>query len=160
MPKKDQSDMPLARAAFAFSILALLVACDSKPTTDTPPPIPALPNIAPISAIPSVTLQPVYTVDAVTFEVRESFPVQLVIKARGTVRTGGWSKAELKPLQTLMVEQGVRSFTFVALAPGPDMMVTQALATIEATYTIPALPTDVKSIRIIGETNEIVQKLP
>lgn len=104
--------------------------------------------------------KPVYTVDSITFEIRESMPVQLVIKARGTVRSGGWSDGQLRPLETTVPETGVRSFTFFATAPRPDSVYTMALEPIEATYTISALPADVKEIRIIAETNEMTEKLP
>jgi hypothetical protein len=127
----------------------------------SPPAAPAEPTpVATPPAVPALQPLPVYSVDSMTFEVRESMPVQLVIKARGTVRTGGWTNAELRPLQTLVPEQGLRSFTLVATPPRPDMMVTQALAPVEATFTIPALPDDVKQIRILAETNEKTETLP
>jgi hypothetical protein len=138
----------------------MLVACGEAPApsaqTDPAPARQPGPPPVPPKAVPA----PVYSIDSITFEIRESMPVQLVIKARGTVRTGGWSGGELRPLQTLAPEQGVRSFTFFATPPRPDMMVTQALAPIDAVFTIPALPADVKSIRIIAETNEMTETLP
>lgn len=103
---------------------------------------------------------PVYSADSVTFQIRESFPVQLEIKARGTVRSGGWSKPELR-LNPVMGPAGDSlSFTLVALPPNPDAMVTQALVPVEATYTVQALAPAVKTIRIIAETNVLEEKLP
>jgi hypothetical protein len=54
----------------------------------------------------------------------------------------------------------MRMFRFVATPPRPDMMVTQALAPIEATFTITALPDDIKQIRIVAETNELTETIP
>jgi hypothetical protein len=151
--------MTISRS-LALAIAALLTACDAPAPAAKPqaPPPAAEPSAPP--EIPRAEVLPVYKIDSMTFEVRESMPVQLVIKARGTVRTGGWSGGELRPLQTLVAEDGVRSFTFVGTAPRSDMMVTQALSPIEATVTIPILPADVKSIRIIAETNEMTEALP
>lgn len=149
----------LSRFALILCALALSACGEaSAPAAKPEPQQAAQPDAPPV--IPHATPTPVYAVDSITFEIRESMPVQLVIKARGTVRTGGWSGGELRPLQTLVPEQGMRSFTFYATPPRPDMMVTQALAPIEATFTIPALPADVKKIRIIAETNELTETLP
>jgi hypothetical protein len=117
---------------------------------------------APPPEIPRAEVKQVYAVDSVTvsLELREGAAPELTIKARGTVRTGGWSNGELRPAQTFAAEQGVRSFTFVATSPRSDMMVTQALTPIEAKTTMPPLPADVKAIRILAETNEMTQTLP
>ena len=137
----------------------ILAACSDAPQSSAKPePLPIAQPAPPMDR--NVRPGPIYSVDSITFEMRESMPVQLTIKARGTVRSGGWSGGELRPLQTLAPEQGVRSFTFSATPPRPDTAYTMALAPIEATYTIPALPADVNEIRIIAETNELTEKLP
>ena len=70
-------------------------------------------------------------------------------------RTGGWKNVELQPLQTFAPEVGMRSFTLVGVAPtGP---VTQALTPVTVTIRVDPLPNDVKTIRVLGETNEVAQ---
>jgi hypothetical protein len=143
----------------ALAVAAALTACDAPaPAAKTETPHASAP--APVPEVPRAVAMQVYSVDSISFEIAKSLPIQLTIKARGTVRTGGWSDGELRPLETAAPEVGVRSFVFYAAAPRPDMMVTQALSPIEATFTIPALPADVKAIRILAETNEMTQALP
>lgn len=145
---------------FLFASVVLLTACgDAAPPPAKDEPGPAVPATAPPDFTLAVPAR-VYSVDSITFKIRESMPVQLEIKARGTVRSGGWSKAELRPLIPHAPPAGVRMFTFVATPPRSDEMVTQALSPVEASFTIPALPADVKEIRIVAETNELTQKLP
>jgi hypothetical protein len=62
---------------------------------------------------------------------------------------------ELRPLPTLAKEVGMRSYTLVATPPSG--MATQALTPVTATITIDPLPADVKTIRVLGETNEVAQ---
>jgi hypothetical protein len=74
---------------------------------------------------------------------------------KGTARTGGWKNIELRPLQTIAAEVGMRSFTLVGTPPdGPS---TQSLTPIATTIQINPLPADVKTIRVLGETNEVAQ---
>lgn len=146
----------LALIATAFT----LAACGEAPKPAAKPEPTPVNQPSPPPEIPRAIPMPIYSVDSITFEIAKSIPLQVTIKARGTVRTGGWSGGELRPLQTLVAEQGVRSFTFFATPPRSDMMVTQALAPIEATFQIQALPLDVKEIRIIAETNELTERLP
>jgi hypothetical protein len=144
------------RRLLVLAALIALPACNeaSQPAAAEPPPVaqpgPSVPNLAPM---------PVHSVESITFQIRESNPVQLVITARGMVRTGGWSNGVLRPLQT-GGGPGTLSFTFTGTPPAPDMMVTQAFAPIEATYVVSALGSDVKAIRVVGETNELTQPLP
>lgn len=147
------------RLTALLPLMALAACSDAPPPQAKPEPTPISQPVAP-PEIPRTVSTPVYSVDSITFEIRESNPVQLVIKARGAVRTGGWSGGLLRPLETTAPETGIRSFTFSATPPRPDMMVTQALSPIEASIEIPALPADVKAIRIVAETNEMTEKLP
>ena len=77
------------------------------------------------------------------------------ITVKGTARTGGWKNVELKPLQTFAPEVGMRSYTLVGTPPsGPA---TQSLTPVTATVQLDPLPADVKTIRVLGETNEVAQ---
>lgn len=113
-----------------------------------------------VAALPRPSASPVYTVDAVTFEVKEQGPRKIVIKARGTVRTGGWANPQLVPLQMRAAETDQLSFTFVAQGPAADTFVTQMITPIEATLTLYSVAGTVKAIRIVSETNELTQALP
>jgi hypothetical protein len=135
-----------------------LAACDSQKPANAdaspPPPPPEYP--APEKA--QAAMQPVLSVDSVTFQVSVSNPPQVVVTARGMVRTGGWSQPRLAPLGGPV--DGVLSFRFEAQGPAPGAMVTQVISPIEAVTTIAPLPEGVKKIRIVAETNELVQPLP
>ena len=79
----------------------------------------------------------------------------LTVVVKGSSRTGGWTNPQLKPLETFAPEVGMRSYTFVATPPnGPS---SQATTPIQATIKIDPLPADVKTIRVLSETNEIAQ---
>ena len=82
-------------------------------------------------------------------------PGFVTVVVKGTTRTGGWANAQLKPLQTFAPEVGMRSFTFVASPPSGSS--TQSMTPIQATVKIDPLPADVKTIRVLSETNEIAQ---
>lgn len=87
--------------------------------------------------------------------IQKDKPTSVTVVVKGTTRTGGWTNAQLKPLQTFAPEVGMRSFTFVATPPGGSS--TQAMTPIQATIRIDPLPDDVKTIRVLSETNEIAQ---
>jgi hypothetical protein len=78
-----------------------------------------------------------------------------IITVKGTARTGGWKNVELRPLQTFAPEVGMRSFTLVG-AP-PSGFATQALSPVSVSITITPLPADVKTIRVLSESNEVAQ---
>jgi hypothetical protein len=97
----------------------------------------------------------IYEVTGIDVGVAKDKPTFITVVVKGTTRTGGWSKPQLKPLQTFAPEVGMRSFTFVAAPPnGPT---TQAMTPVQATIRIDPLPPDVKTIRVLSETNEIAQ---
>ena len=85
-------------------------------------------------------------------------PRSAVITVKGTARTGGWKNIELRPLQTFAPEVGMRSFTLVGTPPSG--FATQALSPVSVTITITPLPADVKTIRVLSESNEIAQSFP
>lgn len=82
-------------------------------------------------------------------------PPSAVVTVKGTSRTGGWKNVELRPLQTFAPEVGMRSFTLVGTPPSG--FATQALSPVSVTITITPLPADVKTIRVLSESNEVAQ---
>ena len=126
------------------------------PTPAAPPPVTAP---APVTPPPPATTAPatqkkqIYEILSVDVQVTPKPAAMITVKA--TARTGGWKDIELKPLQTFAAEIGMRSYTLVGTPPsGPS---TQALSPVSVTITLDPLPADVKTIRVLGETNEVAQ---
>jgi hypothetical protein len=113
------------------------------------PPSPDTPVSAPASATQAKT---VYEIVSVDVKVTGN---SAVVTVKGSTRTGGWKNVELRPLQTFAPEVGMRSFTLVGTPP--DGMATQAITPVTASTTIADLPADVKTIRVLAETNEVAQ---
>jgi len=79
-----------------------------------------------------------YRVDDVTIVLTRREPPHVMITARGTVPTQGWSNAELVPFVYLVPPaDGIQEFCFVA--EPPTEIVPQVLTPIVATYTIDPL---------------------
>lgn len=120
------------------------------PTAATPAPAPATP---PTPAPTSEQKKQIYEILSVDVQVSPKPAATITVKA--TARSGGWKDIELKPLQTFAAEVGMRSYTLVGTPPsGPS---TQALSPVSVTITLDPLPADVKTIRVLGETNEVAQ---
>ena len=120
------------------------------PTAVTPAPAPATP---PAPAPTSEQKKQIYEILSVDVQVSPKPAATITVKA--TARSGGWKDIELKPLQTFAAEVGMRSYTLVGTPPsGPS---TQALSPVSVTITLDPLPADVKTIRVLGETNEVAQ---
>jgi hypothetical protein len=118
----------------------------------TPVPEPAAPP-APVSA-PSTAAQMKTVYEIVSVDVKVAGG-GVTVAVKGSTRTGGWKNVELRPLQTFAPEVGMRSFTLVGTPPnGPA---TQAITPVTTTITIDPLPADVKTIRVLAETNEVAQ---
>jgi len=118
----------------------------------TPAPEPAAPS-APVSAPSNAAeMKTVYEIVSVDVKVVGD---GVTVTVKGSARTGGWKNIELRPLQTFAPEAGMRSFTLVGTPPGG--MATQAITPVTATTTIAPLPADVKTIRVLAETNEVAQ---
>lgn len=135
---------------------------DVEPTTPAPVPTPA-PTPAPVTPAPATTppaattpatqKKQIYEILSVDVQVTPKPAAMITVKA--TARTGGWKDIELKALQTFAAEVGMRSYTLVGTPPsGPS---TQALSPVSVTITLDPLPADVKTIRVLGETNEVAQ---
>lgn len=131
-----------------------------------PPPaaVPAPPVVTPPAAAspapapaPSASLQQrtIYEVLSVDVTVTRKNPLAATIAVKGTARTGGWKNIELRPLQTFAPEVGMRSFTLVGTPPSG--VATQALTPVSVSIMIDPLPADVKTIRVLSESNEIAQ---
>ncbi len=123
------------------------------PPVVTPPPA-ASPTPAPVPSA-SVQQRTIYEVLSVDVLVTRKNPLAATITVKGTARTGGWKNIELRPLQTFAPEVGMRSFTLVGTPPSG--MATQALTPVSVSIMIDPLPTDVKTIRVLSESNEIAQ---
>ncbi|MCA1789085.1 MAG: hypothetical protein LC667_04265, partial [Thioalkalivibrio sp.] len=100
----------------------------------------------------------VYRVDSVELSIIKTDPPQLDIKARGTVRTGGYRDGEL--VEIVYVDapaDGIWEYDFVAVPPsGPSI---QVLTPIEAHTVRPSIPDGLKGIRVRGETNSVEETL-
>jgi hypothetical protein len=122
--------------------------------TSTPPASPAA-TPAPTPAAdkePASQKKQIYEVTSVDVKVANG---GATVTVKGTARTGGWKEIELKPLPTFAPEVGMMSYTLVGTPPsGP---VTQALTPVSTTITINPLAAEVKTIRVLGETNEVAQ---
>ena len=90
----------------------------------------------------------VYRVEEVSVRVMESYPEQLAIEARGSVRNGGWTDAQLE-LKRDSGANGIYEFRFVARMPAG--MVTQAITPIAATKTMQK-PRNYRGALVIAET--------
>lgn len=164
-PIKESKPAPVKPAPLPTSAPAPVTAPTPAPAPVTPP-TPA-PTSAPAATPPATPATPatdttavgqkksIYEVQSVTVEVMERQPPIASITVKGTARTGGWKNIELKPLQTFAPEVGMRSYTLVGTAP--DGPATQALTPVTATIQLDPLPADVKTIRVLGETNEVAQ---
>ncbi|MGQ0741943.1 MAG: hypothetical protein ACT4OG_06580 [Alphaproteobacteria bacterium] len=102
--------------------------------------------------------KPVYTVDAVVLE-RPDNSGAVAIKASGTVRSSGWSDAKLES------DPGVHTadtltYRFVATPPPKDMNVAQAIRPVEASLRVASISPEVKTIRVVAETNRTEVTLP
>jgi len=125
------------------------------PAPQAAPPQPAEPTRAPT---PANGLQTVYEVLSVDITMLKKTPAAAVITVRGTARTAGWTKIELRPLSTGMTETGMRSFTL--MGQPPSGFSSQVLTTVSAKVTLDPLPEGVRTIRVLSETNEIAQSFP
>ena len=77
----------------------------------------------------------------------------------GWVNTGGWSKPELALwIYIAPPADGILDLDFVALAPEPGTIVTQAFAKLNVKTTMP-VPDWVSGVRVHGATNFIVTML-
>lgn len=86
-------------------------------------------------------------------------PAAISLDVDGLVNTGGWSKPELAPwIYILPPEDGILDLDFVALAPEPGTIVTQAFAKLNVKTTM-SVPDWVLGVRVHASTNFIAERL-
>lgn len=126
--------------------------------TVTKPVNPAVSQPAPATVptatgtVPQQTLKEVLDVEVT---IQKTNPRSAIVTVRGSADTGGWTAIQLKPLQTVATEIGMRSYLLVGTKP--TGFATQAITPVTATITIDPLPANVRAIRVLSETTEIVQ---
>lgn len=152
--------VPEAPAAPAVTTPSTVIVPPSSAPAAAPAPLAAPPQPAEPTRAPTQTngLQTVYEVLSVDITMLKKTPAAAVITVRGTARTAGWTKIELRPLSTGMTETGMRSFTL--MGQPPSGFSSQVLTTVSAKVTLDPLPDGVRTIRVLSETNEIAQSFP
>ncbi len=78
-----------------------------------------------------------------------------MITASGTVPTGGWSeRGELiEYIYIIPPVDGLYQFDFVGEPPSPDVIVSQDLRPIIATFVLNSIPEDLKGIKVYASSN-------
>jgi hypothetical protein len=104
-----------------------------------------------------VAAQPVYKVDSVSASVVKGSN-QLVIQAKGAVRSGGWENPRLK-VKAFSAPDDAMIIVFVALPPPPKSVVVQAILPVQARVTVPVPSRKIISVRVAGETNSVSAKI-
>ncbi len=152
--------VPEAPAAPAVTTPSTVIVPPSSAPAAAPAPLAAPPQPAEPTRAPTQTngLQTVYEVLSVDITMLKKTPAAAVITVRGTARTAGWTKIELRPLSTGITETGMRSFTL--MGQPPSGFASQVLTTVSAKVTLDPLPDGVRTIRVLSETNEIAQSFP
>ncbi len=143
---------PAPAPAPAPAIVPPPAAVPAPPVVTPPAAAPPAPAPAPSASLQQRTIYEVLSVDVT---VTRKNPLAATIAVKGTARTGGWKSIELRPLQTFAPEVGMRSFTLVGTPPSG--VATQALTPVSVSIMIDPLPADVKTIRVLSESNEIAQ---
>ena len=95
------------------------------------------------------------SVEEVTVRAAEGKPTQITIEAAGMVNSGGWSKPVLRPVKSAVA--GTLAFEFVASAPPPDAIVTQALVTLKANITVDK-PANYTGVEVSAQRNSKTAK--
>jgi hypothetical protein len=100
-------------------------------------------------------LKKIYKVTDVKLTTLESFPPRLLITASGTVPTSGWSeRGELiEYIYIIPPVDGFYEFDFVGEPPSPDVIVTQDLRPIVATFVMNSIPKDLKGVKVYASSN-------
>lgn len=96
--------------------------------------------------------RPLYEVTQIDVRLSSGTPAYAIVTVEGFASTAGWKNVELRPLQTFAPEVGMRSFTLIGTPPVG--VAVQALTRVHATALIDPLASDVKTIRVLTETNE------
>ena len=94
--------------------------------------------------------QKVMSVEEVTVHTAGGQPTKITIEAAGMVNSGGWSKPVLRPVKG--ATEGTLTFEFLASAPPPDAIVTQALVTLKAVITVEK-PSNYREVKVLAQSN-------
>ncbi len=97
----------------------------------------------------------VMSVESVAVRAAEGKPTQITVEATGMVNSGGWSKPVLRPVKGAAA--GPLAFEFVASAPPPDAIVTQALVTLKASITVDK-PANYTGVEVSAQRNSKTAK--
>lgn len=116
---------------------------------DAPTPAPA---ILPVQIPPSSEVI-IERIESVMVSRPSEQPEALVVHASGLVGSRGWSRPRLVPADPEEASDMV-SLHFVATSPEQETRVSEPQP-LEARLEMPTLPSEVKSIRIVGVTNEL-----
>lgn len=103
-------------------------------------------------------MENIMEVTEVKLAVLKSHPPKLAIHASGLVPTGGWSKPQLIPVETLIAPgDGIYDFNFVA--ERPTGIVPQHVSPIKADYVMEAFPETLKGVRVNASRNSKTEML-
>lgn len=96
----------------------------------------------------------VYEVKSVDLQLKESLPPFVLVKASGTVRTGGWTNARLEPAIYITPPlDGIQDLNFVADEPtGPS---TDGIEKVDAELDMGRVADWMRGVRVLAETNQI-----
>jgi hypothetical protein len=144
----------------AGTTLIVLAGCNRNPAqTPASPQAPAAtaPAVPPPPApppIPPTTELPVNSVDSVMLSRPQDEPMAIIIHVSGTAVSAGWTDAKLAEEPDGGADNSVKTYKFVATSP--DMPSEDHTAQpIEAEIRVASLSPDIKTIRIVSNTNEV-----
>jgi len=117
---------------------------------------------------PNPSAQPIYQIDAVSLNRVNGNSTELDISVRGTVSSPGWSNAVLLPVSpfasanstnsvVLPPSDGIYAYKFYATPPSEPTA--GVMTSIELVQRISNVPPDLKGVRIISATNDLVALL-
>lgn len=88
----------------------------------------------------------------VTLVIQKTNPPRLVVNAKGTVRSGGWSNPQLSPIVHIVPpEDGIYQFNFEA--DPPTGIATQAFEEIEAEFIWEDFPVELNGVKVNANNN-------
>jgi hypothetical protein len=100
-------------------------------------------------------LKKVHEVTDIKLTTLESFPPRLLITVSGTVPTSGWAeRGELiEYVYIVPPADGFYEFDLVGEPPAPDVIVTQDVNPIIATFVLRSIPNDLKGVKVYASCN-------
>ncbi|MEH0157364.1 hypothetical protein V6R21_24845 [Limibacter armeniacum] len=97
----------------------------------------------------------ILNISDVSLEIEKTNPLRLLIKAKGTVPTDGWTNGILVPFVYVVPPiDGIYEFDFVA--DPPTGISTQAISKIDAEFVWEDFPVDLRGIKIYASENSVV----